>query len=134
MGGGGGVDISRRKISVNGASDARPLTPCLKGRETAIVVRIRAEAEGVVIPVKAVPGASRDRYAGEWDGRAKIAVAAPPEGGKANRAICSLLARLLGVRRADVCVVRGETTPLKEVAVRGVTVEQVRAMLDGASS
>ena len=40
-----------------------------------------------LIRVKAVPGASRDEIAGPLGDRLKIRIAAPPEGGKANKAI-----------------------------------------------
>lgn len=96
------------------------------------MLNLRSVEQGVIIPVKAVPGASRDRFAGEWNGRAKITVVAPPEAGRANRAICALLAELLGVRRADVRIVHGESTPLKEVEVRGVSPQQARASLHSA--
>ncbi len=85
-----------------------------------------------MVPLKVVPGASRDRFLGEWDGRAKIAVAAPPEDGKANRAVCALLAKLLGVHRRDVEVVQGQTSPLKTVLVRGVKLEHVRTSMEKA--
>lgn len=85
-----------------------------------------------MMPLKVVPGASRDRFLGEWDGRAKIAVAAPPEDGKANKAVCALLAKLMGVHRREVEVVQGQTSPLKTVVIRSATLEQVRTALSRA--
>lgn len=74
--------------------------------------------EGVVIRVKAVPGASRDQIAGVLGDRLKVKVAAPPEGGKANKAICALLAKELGVKPGQVEIVSGATNPEKVVRVR----------------
>lgn len=88
------------------------------------------DGDGVLIPVKAVPGASRTEIVGEWDGRLKIVVAAPPEKGKANQAIANLLAERLGVRRRDVSVVRGHTTPLKTIRIEGARLDAVRAALE----
>ena len=45
---------------------------------------------------------------------------APPLDGRANDAVCRLLARALGVRASDVTVLRGERTRDKVVAIDGV--------------
>lgn len=77
-------------------------------------------AGGVLIAVKAVPGAKRDEIVGLLGERLKVRVSAPPEGGKANKAICSLLAKTLGVRTSDVEVVGGASRAEKTVKVGGV--------------
>ncbi len=59
------------------------------------MVDIRTEGNAVLLPVKIVPGASRTRLMGPWENRVKIAVASPPEKGKANQAVTTLLAHLL---------------------------------------
>ena len=66
-----------------------------------------------------VPGASRSGIAGVLGDRLKVRVAAPPEGGKANRALVELLSRWLGVR--DVEIVAGHSTAEKTVRVSGVS-------------
>ncbi|MEZ6234912.1 MAG: DUF167 domain-containing protein [Phycisphaerales bacterium] len=86
-------------------------------------------AGGVRLHVKAVPGASRDQVAGVLGDRLKVRVAAPPEGGKANKAICALIARALGVKPGDVELVAGHTSPEKTLRVLGVTMDQARAAL-----
>lgn len=88
----------------------------------------------MLLPVKVVPGASRTRVMGEWDGRLKVAVAAAPEKGKANRAVCETIAKLLGVRHQQVRVVSGETSPVKTIRIEDVSVEAVRQALDRARS
>ena len=50
----------------------------------------------------------------------KIRVAAPPEGGKANKAIAKLLAKELGVRSSDISLVSGQTHPEKVFEVSGM--------------
>lgn len=90
-------------------------------------------ASGVRIAVKAVPGASRDQIAGVLGDRLKVRVAAPPEGGKANRAICRVLAEALGVKAAGVAVVAGASSPEKVVRVEGVDAARARACLLGES-
>lgn len=84
---------------------------------------------GVEFQAKIVPGASRDRIAGVLGDALKIAVAAPPEAGKANRAIVHLLAGVLHVRRQAVQIVSGEAQPRKRIRVAGLSAEQVRQRL-----
>lgn len=95
---------------------------------------VTAEGDAVLLSVKIVPGASRTRYVGLWERRAKISVAAPPEKGKANRALTAFLAGLLGVRKRDVTVVEGLTSPLKTIRIDRVTPNTVRAALQLAGS
>lgn len=79
----------------------------------------------LLLPVKAVPGAKRDGVVGWLGDRLKVRVSAPPEGGRANGAICRLIAAELGVRPAAVTVVRGGSSPEKTLAIDGVTLERV---------
>ena len=66
------------------------------------------------------PGAARTRVLGEHAGALKLAVAAAPEKGKANRAVVEFLADILGVRKGDITVVSGETSRSKRIAVTGL--------------
>ena len=81
------------------------------------------------LKVKAVPGASRSEIVGRLGEALKIRVAAPPEGGKANREILELLAERLGLPAASVTLVSGAASPAKVVELRGITVEQTWARL-----
>ena len=81
------------------------------------------------LKVKAVPGASRSEIVGRLGEALKVRVAAPPEGGKANREILALLAERLGLAGADVTLVSGAASAAKVVALRGVTAEQAWARL-----
>lgn len=73
----------------------------------------------VDIRIKAVPGASRNAVAGVLGDRIKVRVAAPPEGGKANKAILALLADELGVRPSQLELVSGHASSEKTVRVTG---------------
>ncbi len=73
----------------------------------------------VELRVKAVPGAKREEIAGVLGDRLKIRVAAPPEGGKANDAICALIAKRLSMRERDVVVTHGEANPHKTISLHG---------------
>ena len=59
------------------------------------------------LKVKAVPGASRSEIIGRLGEALKVRVAAPPEGGKANREILEMLAEKLGLPADGVTLVSG---------------------------
>jgi uncharacterized protein (TIGR00251 family) len=65
-----------------------------------------------------VPGASRSEIVGSLGSRLKVRVAAPPEGGRANRAVVDLLRAWLGVR--EVVIVAGQGGPEKTVRIERV--------------
>jgi len=71
--------------------------------------------------VHAQPGAKRDRVAGEFNGRLKIALAAPPVDGKANAHLAKFLSKLLGVPKSAVTLVSGETMRDKRLRVASVS-------------
>lgn len=98
------------------------------------MLRVETEENAVLLAVKVVPGASRTRYLGEWDGRARIAVAAPPEKGKANKALIAFLADLFALRKSDVTVILGHTTSLKTIRIERATADAVRAVLQPGRS
>jgi hypothetical protein len=82
-----------------------------------------------LLNVKVVPGASRDRVAGRYGDGIKVQVSAPPEGGKANKAVEQLLAEALGVKAQQVRVVKGHAQPRKVVEIDGVEQGDVLARL-----
>ena len=61
------------------------------------MIQLSRQGNDVLIPVKVVPKSSRDRVVGELDGSLKVTVSAAPEKGAANRAVCKLIAKTLGV-------------------------------------
>ena len=90
---------------------------------------LRESDNGVWLTIKAVPGASRDCIVGPLGGMLKIAVAAAPQRGEANRAIIELLAHRLGIHPRQIALTRGQTSPRKEVFITGMNAAQVRALL-----
>jgi uncharacterized protein len=72
----------------------------------------------MMLRVKILPRSPKTEFAGALsDGTLKIRVAAPPDRGKANDALCSFLAAHYGVPKDKVEVVSGHTATLKLVRV-----------------
>lgn len=82
------------------------------------------QSAGVLIRVRVTPNASKDRVAGLWSGpegeaRLAVRVTAPPDKGRANKAVLKLLAKALGLPKSAVSLTGGEKDRLKTVAVEG---------------
>ncbi len=90
---------------------------------------IAADGPDVLIRVKAVPGASREEIVGPLGDRLKVRVSAPPEGGRANKAVCALIARALGVKPIQVSIEAGRSSARKTVRVENCDVATAEAKL-----
>jgi hypothetical protein len=85
------------------------------------------------IAVRVQPGARRNALVGRLaNGDWKVAVTAPPEGGRANEAVVELLAELLSVKRRDVVVARGASSRAKSVEVTGLAEDEAQRRLAAA--
>ena len=89
-------------------------------------LEITSCGDGAVFTVKAVPGSSRTSVAGILDGMLKVKLAAPPEKGKANRQLIEFLCGLLKVKKNQVSLVSGETSPVKQVKISGLSPDSIR--------
>jgi uncharacterized protein (TIGR00251 family) len=83
----------------------------------------KADSSGLLLALRVSPKASRDQVLGPMDlpdGQAlKVAVSAAPDRGKANAAVCALLADEFEVSKSAVQVVAGDTDRHKKVRVSG---------------
>ncbi|MXW37165.1 MAG: DUF167 domain-containing protein [Acidobacteria bacterium] len=80
---------------------------------------------GVILQVWVTPRSSQERLTRLKDGRIKAYVSPPPERGKANVRLITLLADRLGVPRSAVQIVAGTAHPKKLVRVAGRTEAEV---------
>ncbi len=72
------------------------------------------------ISVRLQPRGRSDELVGLRDGVLIARVTAPPVDGRANEAVCRLLAKALGVRPSRVAIVRGERARDKVLTVDGL--------------
>ncbi|MFP4056986.1 MAG: DUF167 domain-containing protein [Candidatus Brocadiia bacterium] len=94
------------------------------------MLELRPVDGGVEFALRVAPRASRDAVAGLHGDRLRVAVAAPPQGGRANRAVERLLASALGVPRCAVSIVAGARARQKTVRVSGISPRQARQRLE----
>ncbi|MFZ0492315.1 MAG: DUF167 domain-containing protein [Acidimicrobiia bacterium] len=92
---------------------------------------LKAHPEGTEVLVWVVPGASRTEITGVHDGAIRIRVTAPPEGGRANKAVVEILAAAAG---APARLVSGAASRRKRILLEGLTEQQARVALGLSSS
>lgn len=81
------------------------------------------------LSVKVIPGASREGVAGWLGDELKVKVTAPPDKGKANIAVCALLAGYLGLPVGSVTVLRGHASPHKRLRIDGLDANGLKEQL-----
>lgn len=81
------------------------------------------------VQVKLIPRARANEISGERNGVLLVRVTAPPVDGRANEALCRLIAKRAGVGVRSVSVVRGMTSREKVVRVEGVSSEELKSVL-----
>ncbi len=75
--------------------------------------------------VHVLPKSARDEVAGWRGGELQVRVTAAPEGGRANAAVCRVVADALGVAKSAVSVVRGQTARHKTLEVSGLGTSEI---------
>lgn len=98
------------------------------------MIALEPHAEGVILPVKAHAGARRNAIEGVHDGSLRVSVTQAPEKGKANKAIAELLAKALKLRKSQLELVSGETSPQKKFLIRGVTAKELATKIEEVSA
>ena len=91
-----------------------------------------AENGAVTLRLHIQPGAKKTEVAGPHGAALKIRLAAPPVDGKANACLISYLADQLGVGKAAISILSGDTSRAKRVRIMGAEAAAVRKRLERA--
>ncbi|MEX2026439.1 MAG: DUF167 domain-containing protein [Pirellulaceae bacterium] len=97
-----------------------------------MTIALADHAQGVVLPVKAQPGARQNGIRGEHDGMLKVSVTQVAEKGKANQALLAAVAKGLGLARSQVELIAGELAPQKRFLIRGISREELSQRIAAA--
>jgi uncharacterized protein (TIGR00251 family) len=89
------------------------------------MIELSDHPDGVILPVRAQPGAKMNALRGEQGGALKVAVTQVAEKGKANQALVEVLAEELGLKRSQIELIAGETQREKKFLIRDVTREEL---------
>jgi uncharacterized protein len=93
------------------------------------MLELETKGGGVILAVRVQPRASKDELSGVLDGALKVRLRAPALEGRANEALCEYLAELLKTPKAAVRILSGHHGRSKRVEVRGVTEQQILALV-----
>lgn len=92
-------------------------------------IRYKETEEGLLLFLKAHAKAKKNGITGILNGRIKISITQAPEKGKANTAILKFLAKVLGLKRTQLQLIAGETSPLKTLRIEGIIFEEIASVL-----
>ena len=93
---------------------------------------LRLSASSTLVEVDIQPSAKRSEAVGiePWRGRLKVAVRAPPADGEANAELIEVVARILGIKRAEVSIVAGLTSRRKTLRIEGDHIFALRLLVE----
>jgi uncharacterized protein (TIGR00251 family) len=89
--------------------------------------------EGVVLCIRAQPGAKRSAIVGPHGNALKVAVTAPPEDGRANKMLLELLGHRLHLNRSHLELLSGATSRNKRVLVRSVSRDELMRLIEASN-
>ena len=96
------------------------------------LISLEERDSGIILPVRAQPGAKKNALTGEHAGQLKVSVTQAPEKGKANAAIIEVLADDLSLKRSQIALLSGETSSQKKFLVTGISMPDLQARINAA--
>ena len=96
-----------------------------------MTLEVRAHRLGATLRLAVRPGAGRTAALGERAGALRLAVAAPPEKGRANREALRFLAEALDRPKADLEILSGALAREKVILCRRLDADALRAKMEG---
>jgi hypothetical protein len=82
-------------------------------------LKFKKSDSGIAFTVKAVPNSSKTCVQGLQSGMLKVKLSSPPEKGKANKELIKFLAKKLGIKKNQISITTGETSPQKKIQIVG---------------
>lgn len=89
--------------------------------------------DGLTFHIQVLPKSSRNEVAGIKRDALKLKITAAPVNGKANEECIQLLSGMLGIRKADIKILRGHTSRRKTIFIRGLSRKELDSMLSGVN-
>src|SRR5689334_14709434 len=97
-----------------------------------MAVELSSHPNGVILPVRAQPGAAKNGLRGEQNGMLKVTVTQIAEKGKANKAIVVVLAKALNLRRSQIELIAGELHAQKRFLIRDISADDLAECIAAA--
>lgn len=89
---------------------------------------LTSSPKGTILHLYIQPGASVTEASGFYNDRLKVKIKAPPRDGEANEAVVEFVAKILGIAKKNVFLIRGESSRQKDLLVE-LSPEKVSILL-----
>ena len=93
-------------------------------------LKISQDNEDIIFTAKIIPASSKTSLAGILGGMLKIKIAAPAEKGKANKAVIDFLSEKIGVKKNNIAIISGQSSPVKQIRISGISANELLSKLD----
>jgi uncharacterized protein (TIGR00251 family) len=97
-------------------------------------VNLESASGGVLLSVRAQPGAKFSAVRGVHNGALRVSVTQVAEKGKANKALVGVLAKALKIRKSQIELIAGATASQKRFMIHAVTTEELAKRIEAALS
>ncbi|MBU4510559.1 YggU family protein [bacterium] len=77
----------------------------------------------LIVKIKIIPGSSKNKIVGIYNNALKIAIAAPPVEGKANKKCIAYLAEYFDIAKSKIEIISGQTSKNKLIKIYDITQE-----------
>jgi uncharacterized protein (TIGR00251 family) len=102
---------------------------CFQQPEKPIPMFLEQRNNTLLLHIKVIPNSSQTKIAGPLGNDLKIKLAAPPESGKANAALITLLAKTLQIPEKQITLLTGQTSPRKTLQIQNLSKQQALSLL-----
>lgn len=90
---------------------------------------MRETPEGIILDVKAQPGASRDECPGIQGDALKICITTPPVDSAANKALIKFLSKTIRIPKSHIFIIKGKTSRHKQILLSGANAADLAPLL-----
>lgn len=90
---------------------------------------LQEQTDGVLLDIHVQPKAAHNQVAGLHDNVLKIRITAPPVEGKANAAVITFIAKLVGVPKTAISIASGKQGRRKRLLIRGITLARLAEVI-----
>ncbi len=84
----------------------------------------KIRGNNIIIKVKIVPGSSKNKIIGAYNGALKISITAPPVEGKANKKCIAYLAKYFDVAKSKIEIISGKNSKNKLIKIYDISQEK----------
>lgn len=86
----------------------------------------------MILEIKVTPNASKNEILRWEENRLVIKIQGVPEKGKVNENLIAFLAKTLGIAKSQIEILSGKTSRLKKLEITGMSIDDVKVVLNAS--